>query len=271
MSISNSSLRLRAAAAVLAVVSAGCGAKEEGQRAPSPPPVSQAVPGPSGSPASPQRPLGGELPPAGDPRLDDVAYLREQDPDAAVDILIGDYFLRRAQPESALVAYRAAVVKDEREEGALVKLGITQTRLGLLDEAQASYRRALEIDPFDLHAHTNLGNLQFRRGDFQDAVKEYTLATTIDSTVSVTWFNLGLAYEKLEQPNPAIAAYNKATVTDPSDPRPWVQLGKIYYDRGLYRGARERWSEAVKRDPSRTDLIESIRVLQDYADSTDTP
>ena len=51
---------------------------------------------------------------------------------------------------------------------------------------------------------------------------------------------------------------------------PWEKLGWIYYKDMMYRAARDRFAEAVRRDPSREDLIENIQKLDDYADSTNT-
>jgi tetratricopeptide (TPR) repeat protein len=66
----------------------------------------------------------------------------------------------------------------------------------------------------------------------------------------------------------AIKAYMKATKCDDTRPEPWERLGWIYFDQKYYKPARDRWLEALKRDPSRDDLRENIRSLQAYAEST---
>lgn len=211
------------------------------------------------------------LPPIGDPRLNDLTFLRSLPASPEVDVAIGDCFLRQSQPESALVAYDRALSQNPESIDALNRRGIVLVRLDRLGDAEAAYKKAIQVDAFDPHSFTNLGNLYYRRGNFQQAVLQYTLSTGIDSTDASVWFNLGLAYEKLENVNEAIIAYGKAARTDLADPKPLERLGWIYYGRGLYKGARERWQEAVERDPSRTDLVDNIRRLQAYADSTETP
>jgi cytochrome c-type biogenesis protein CcmH/NrfG len=62
----------------------------------------------------------------------------------------------------------------------------------------------------------------------------------------------------------------KATKCDNTRPEPWERLGWIYFDQRYYKPARERWTEAVKRDPSRDDLRENIARLEAYAESTGT-
>jgi tetratricopeptide (TPR) repeat protein len=188
-------------------------------------------------------------------------------------IAAGNSFFQVGRLEEALLRYEAATELRPEDPNGYNFVGITAGRLGRHDEALEALRTALKVDPFHLPTHVNLGNLYFREGDIEGAILRYQSAVNIDTTDAGSWYNLALAYEQSENPNHmnlAILAYNKVIECDDADPRPWERLGWIYAGRRFYSAARERWREAVKRDPSRTDLIEQIETLEAYAESTGT-
>lgn len=206
-----------------------------------------------------------------DPRWQDLGFLRRQAPSSAIDLAIGKIYLERGATDSALVFFRRAVEADDTNAAAWNYLGIGLARAGDLAESKKAYLKAIDLDTLYPKTHINLGNVYFREGELDKAIAAYKVATSIDSTDAVAWKNLALAHRKDGSINLAILAFNKVAECDPADPSPWEQLGNIYYERKLFKAARQRWGEAVARDPSRDDLREAIRVLQAYADSTDTP
>ena len=265
---SRGALRALTGLALAVLVAPGCGGKEPRQAAT--PAQTQAVttpPAQGGARASGFDP--GAIP-EGDPRLDDIGFLRSLPPDKDLDIFVGNAFLRRGELDSAAAAYRSATVRDPSDPRGWNFLGITLSRQNRLDEAEAAYRKAVDADAFEITTHINLGNLHYKRENVDRAIMEYKLATTIDSTDARAWLNLGIAQERTEDVNAAIHAYVKAVECNNADPLPWERLGWIYYDRKMYKAARERWAGAVERDPSRSDLADNIRRLEDYADSTGT-
>ena len=163
--------------------------------------------------------------------------------------------------------YKDQLKKNPKDPEAWNGVGICLVHLERPDEAKKAFRKAVQADAFFAKTHINLGNLYFKQQDWDRAIDEYRLATSIDSTDTKAWLNLGLAYERVNNVNRAILAYDKAAECDDSDPSPWERLGWIYYEHKMYAAARDRWTEAIKRDPSRTDLADNVRRLQDYADS----
>lgn len=264
-----------AAAVLLVVFGLGCGHKapQEGAQGASAEAPPAAAPDTG---AVPSNVVTGD-----DPRLDDITFLRSQPRSEELEIALGSYFLRRDQNDSALVHYRTATTFDAKSPRPWNFVGITLSRMDSLDAAVHAYETAIKLDPFYSKTHVNLGNTLLKKGDLDKAINAYTVATRVDSTDFLAWLDLGLAWERktgkrtgsVSSPSDqeAIKAYMKATKCDDTRPEPWERLGWIYFDQKYYKPARERWEEAVKRDPSRTDLQENIRRLEAYAESTGTP
>jgi tetratricopeptide (TPR) repeat protein len=260
------------AAGLLVACGLGCGSEEPAKEPASP----------AGAPATEEAARNtGSAPDAvsgDDPRLDDIAFLRSQPPSEELDIALGTYFLKRGEEDSALVHYRNAARRNAGGPRPWNFVGITLGRMGRLDEAAQAYRTAIELDPFYVKTHINLGNVLLRKNEVDEAINAYRTATRVDSTDFLAWLNLGLAYERKtgervgpvssETDQEAIKAYTKAIKCDDTRPEPWERLGWIFFDQKYYKPARERWMEAVRRDPSRDDLRENIERLQAFADST---
>jgi len=211
---------------------------------------------------------GGLVIPAGDPRLQDVEFLRSLPPSAEVDIAIGNLFLAKGELDSALVAYRSATERAPDSFEAWNYLGICLARMDRFQEAEKAYHRALDADAFTAETHINLGNLHYRRGDLDKAETEYRLAAAMDSSDVKIWLNLGMVLYEQGEENPAIVAYKEAEKIDPSGSEAPERLGWIYYDRGLYRGALECWTRALARDPSDEGLRSNVESLEAWAEST---
>jgi Flp pilus assembly protein TadD len=238
------------------VLIAGCGGGDGSDE--EPPRGTGSAPGESG----------GLVIPAGDPRLQDLTFLRSLPPSADVDIAIGNVFLAGGELDSALVAYRSATERNPDSFEAWNYLGICLARMDRFDEADAAYHRALDLDAFTAETHINIGNLHYRRGDLEHAETEYRLAAAIDSTDVRIWLNLGMVLAQQGEENRAILAYKRAEKVDPTGAEAPEQLGWIYYDRELYKGALECWTRALARDPSNEGLRSNVESLEAWAEST---
>lgn len=246
-------------AAILALLLlAGCGKKAGDQGA---------VPSSKTAPATPSAGSDSRPSTAADPRLEDPTYLKQLPPSAQRDIAVGRAYLQQGNPDSAVVYFRQATVREARNPGAWTFLGIALARLDRLDEAESAYKKSIEIDAFYPKTHSNLGNLYLKRNQLDAAILSYQRASSIDSTDVTNWLNLGLAYLQKKDNEGAILSYRKAAECDPENPEPWVRLGNHFYERFIYDGALEGWRNAVARDSTREDLKDQIRKLQAYVDS----
>jgi tetratricopeptide (TPR) repeat protein len=255
--------------AFMGIILTSCGSRDEAEKsASSPSTTSQELPKSSSS----APPAAGSSGQGAGPRTQgsDLATLRRQPPSAIVDVEIGNHFFNLGELDSAAVHYRSATVREPGNPANWNFLGICLARMGRIAEAEEAYGKAMEADPYFLSTYVNRGNIFFVKGEYENAITAYNVATSIDSTDANTWLNLGMAYKKVDATNKAILAYTKAAECAPDDATPWEKLGHIYFERKLYSTARERWLEAVERDPSREDLKTSIQALMDYAESTGT-
>ncbi len=247
--------------AATAALVAGCGKGGQEQAKESSLPGPGGTAGPSGAVARPDSLRVKDAGPG------DIPYLREMEPTAQVEVALGTAFIRKAEPESALVHLRRATGMDPENLAAWNLIGIVQSRRGNLNEAQAALEKATTIDAFDITTHINLGNVYLRAEKLDQAVAEYKIATTIDSTDALTWENLGIAYAHQGKDNDAIYAYDQAIKFAPDSASPWERLGNLYARGKFYKAALESYQEVLKRDPSREDIRKNVESLQAYADS----
>jgi Flp pilus assembly protein TadD len=250
---------------VLAAGGSGCGKREQK-------PVANVRPDTTAtSAAHPASKITGPLAGNTDPRLANPEYLKSLPPSAERDVAIGNAFFQQGNMDTALAYYQSATRRDPKSTAAWNFVGITLSRMERLTEAEAAYKKAIAIDAFYPKTHSNLGNLYLKRKMYDQAIAAFQRANSIDSTDAVNWLNTGLAYKQKGDLNGAIVSYRKAAECSPQDAEPWSRLGYIYAEKMLYRAARESWHEAIVRDSTRTDLIEHVRKLEAYAESTGTP
>ena len=114
-------------------------------------------------------------------------------------------------------AFRHLAVSYPKYSGALVNLGILQTKAGRLEEAEATFKAALERHATSATALNQLGIVYRKLGRFQDADQAYQRATQADPNYATAYFNLGVLCDLyLQQPERALQAYERYLELSPS-------------------------------------------------------
>jgi protein O-GlcNAc transferase len=96
----------------------------------------------------------------------------------ALDEAVG--FMRESRFQEALVKLEEAQKISPRSATIDNLLGITETKLGLIDKANADYRTAIQLDPSLPAPHRNLGVNLLNAGDYPAASAELREASRLD-------------------------------------------------------------------------------------------
>ncbi|HEX5724406.1 MAG TPA: tetratricopeptide repeat protein [Longimicrobiaceae bacterium] len=91
----------------------------------------------------------------------------ERDPDYYEE---GSLFLQEEKYFEALTSFRLALRESPNDTDVLQQIAVTQTRIGMTDEAVKTYRRVLELKPHAAGAHYGLAFLLRQAGSPDEAV-----------------------------------------------------------------------------------------------------
>jgi Flp pilus assembly protein TadD len=114
-------------------------------------------------------------------------------------------------------AFRSIADTYPAYSGALVNLGIMQSKAGRLEEAEKTFRSALERNAANAAALNQLGIVYRKLGRFQDAEQAYQQALQVDPNYANAYLNLGVLCDLyLQQPERALQAYERYLELSPS-------------------------------------------------------
>ena len=97
-------------------------------------------------------------------------------------------------------------------------IGITETRLGRIDEANADYETASRIDPKLPGPHTNLGYNYLGKGQYELAEKQLRTALALDGADPFVHYYLVLLFLSTSREKDAIPHIKPATTLLENDP-----------------------------------------------------
>jgi len=83
-----------------------------------------------------------------------------------VEFLLGDVYLARGIPDTALIHYGESLKWTEDSTGTLNKMGLTMQKLGRYDEALSCFQRAMESNPEHPTMLYNMGRTYLYMGDY---------------------------------------------------------------------------------------------------------
>ena len=155
----------------------------------------------------------------------------------------GGRLLEEGRPALGVLCFRRALELKPEHEEAWFNLGVAQSRLGQLAEAEFSYRRAisnfteyaearnnlgnlltrqkryaeaaeqfhavLEQTPDNATAHNNLGRVLAEQFNTLAALQQFAEAARLDTNYLEARFNLGAAHLTMGQTNEAVAAFRE--------------------------------------------------------------
>ena len=132
-------------------------------------------------------------------------------------IRMGDSMRLSGDMSGASDFYLAALARDPRDAGALLRLGETQLSTGAAERAEQSFRSTLVLAPGNREASVGLSIALLKRGD-PVAALPYIQPVAETSRSPRVLRNYGVTLDMLGRPAEAQAAYRRGLTETPSDP-----------------------------------------------------
>jgi Flp pilus assembly protein TadD len=169
---------------------------------------------------------------------------------------LGNVFLDRGDPQSAIGHYEQALRLNPEYPEAEYNLGLALAGVGRLPEAIVHYQASLRLQPENGDAYNNLGNALRRMGRTQEAIEQYARALRLEPDNAAAHFNLGNALAQAGRIDEAIGQFEQASQEMPDD-------ADMHFDLGIALAQEGRIPEAI------TQYEQVLRLRPDDADARD--
>ena len=154
---------------------------------------------------------------------------------------VGDGYVRRAQPEMALVHFNKAIELDGENMDVRVKRGNLLTDQGLDEQALAEFNNVLEKNPDHSIANEAAGGVYFRAGLYTEAEAHLVKAVALNPMLWKAHNYLGILYDRQSDHGQAIEHFSRALELHQGN-----DVDDIYNNLGVVRIARKEYGKAVE-------------------------
>jgi tetratricopeptide (TPR) repeat protein len=176
-----------------------------------------------------------------------------QDFDAVYQI-VGNFYLRAGDTDSALREYREGIVKDPKHKSNYQKAIIeVLLRQGKRAEATEVNNQILKDNPKDPDAKSLAATFLLDQGDVNAALTQLQAVVTSSPDNAVARFQLGRAYLASNRPDAREAArqeFQRAINLRPDYLSPRLGLAELQVGHAEYQAALDSVQEIMKRDPN---------------------
>jgi tetratricopeptide (TPR) repeat protein len=145
-------------------------------------------------------------------------------------LALGSFAVDRADYEEAEHLLRQSL-RVEKTRAAYCLLGVSLSRLGRKEEAEASYRDALAVDPDFEEAYYNLGVL-FRDSDPAEAEELFSKALALDPNYAEAHREFGWLLRKQRRIEESESHLRRAIQLQPDDAWAHIYLGNLLWRKG---------------------------------------
>jgi tetratricopeptide (TPR) repeat protein len=190
----------------------------------------------------------------------------------AVNQVVGDFYVRIGDADSALREYREGIVKDPKRKASYQHSIIeVLQRQGKLAEAAEVNNEILKENPKDVDAKSLAATFLLDQGDINKATTELQAVVTSSPDNAVAHYQLGRALIASGRREDARQHYEKAIQLRRDMVGPRLGLASLQVTHGEFQAALDSVQEILKLDPNNVGarLIESDALLgqKKYGDS----
>lgn len=180
---------------------------------------------------------------------------------AEQSIAAGDAAVGSGDRELALYHYVRAVMDDERNVAALLRIATLHAADGKYALAEQAYRRLLAVDDKHAYGWEGLGLLMLHTSR-QELAEEYLRrAVELDAKLWRAHNALGMIADLQGRPEAAAQHYNSALALRPDDPQLLNNLGYSKYLSGDWAAAESHFQAALSRDPANSYAWSNLALL----------
>ncbi|BDQ34897.1 SPOR domain-containing protein [Pseudodesulfovibrio portus] len=154
---------------------------------------------------------------------------------------VGDGYVRRNNPEMALMHYNKAITLDENNLDARVKRGDLLVSQGLEEQALAEYNAVLKAAPDHAIANEAAGGVYFRAGLYDEAAAHLERAAELNPLLWKAHNYLGILHDREHRYDKAAEHFSLALELHKGG-----GVDEIYNNLGVVRIARKEYSEALE-------------------------
>ena len=165
---------------------------------------------------------------------------------------LGNYYMNRSEPRTAITSYETALKLEPRAVLAMVNESIAYARLGETKKSEASLQKALKIAPDNAAANFNMGLLKAEQNDLKGAEKYLKAALKYDHQMAQAAYNLCVITAK-DRINEAIGYCKKAADLRPQEPRYSYTLAFYQQQTGDSVGAAKTLESLIEKQPGYAD------------------
>ena len=154
---------------------------------------------------------------------------------------VGDGYIRRDNPEMALMHYNKAITRDGDNLDARVKRGDLLVSQGLDEQALAEYNLVLKAAPDHAVANEAAGGVYFRAGLYSEASAHLERAVELNPTLWKAYNYLGILHDREHRYDEAAKDFVRALELHKGN-----GVDEIYNNLGVVRIARKEYADAVE-------------------------
>lgn len=155
--------------------------------------------------------------------------------------------LRRGKLDEAVLAFKAILAREPRNELAFCNLGIALMQLGRWREAGIAVLAYLKLEPEDAKGHVRLGVIQNEMKATDQAIRSFQNALRWDKNCSEAYRYLGETYLAMGRLDDARDGFKWAIRLRPSDMGSACGLAEIYERKDMAGVAVKLLLDAVRR------------------------
>jgi tetratricopeptide (TPR) repeat protein len=165
---------------------------------------------------------------------------------------LGNYYMNRADPGSAISSYDTALRLEPQAVMAMVNESMAYARLGETKKSEASLQKALKIAPENAAANFNMRLLKAEQNDLKGAEKYLKAALKYDPQMAQAAYNLCIITSK-DRINDAVMWCKQAADLRPQEPRYAYTLAFYLNKKGDTDGAIKTLKPIVDKYPGYKD------------------
>lgn len=134
-------------------------------------------------------------------------------------------------------------------------------RAGEIESAVAAYREAVLAAPDRPEAHYELGLLHYQQGNLDRAISCLERVAELDADDVSAFNDLGVMCYEIEEWDEAIGNLKHALRLDPYYADGWYNLGRVYLEMGRSEDTALAWQQCLSRKPDHRPVRRALRRL----------